>query len=273
MNKTKLMIGALSSVLCLSLASCQTKPQKVVATGFEASRDAFNECFEKTFSHQNMTISYDEAGTNAKWTEKIMGNTSCLVEEQSVWTEERGSFYTVVSKTWSFVNEKGEKIVAIEETPWSEGARYIVQHYRVGETDYQSDYKSYIKYFDIANKLEEWIKPFTSTSEGKDLYEKTTVSWIRYNSSVIDPKDDDFYFYDVLDSRNYSEDDCIMVSMFGRINPKTELVTSASILVELPEGCGPDYGKCTWYRLQMTYDDVEKIDIPDISGWEDMTNK
>ncbi|MBR6055586.1 MAG: hypothetical protein IKP56_00105, partial [Bacilli bacterium] len=80
MRKTKMLIGIVSSALCL--ASC--KPQKVVATGFEASRDAFNECFEKTFSHQNMTISYDEAGTNAKWTEKIMGNTSCLVEEQSV---------------------------------------------------------------------------------------------------------------------------------------------------------------------------------------------
>ncbi len=271
MKKTKLLIGTLSTILCLSLASCDTRPYYEEAEGFEASRDAFNECFEKTFSHQNMTISYNEAGTDAKWTEMILGDASCIIEEQKVSSEDRGQFYTVVSKTWSFINEKGEKIVAIEETPWSDGARYIVQHYRVGEADYQSSYKSYIRHFDVVNKLEEWIKPFTSTSEGKEIYDNASIAWRRVNFSVTDSEADDMYFYDV-ESPTAEKEDQVFVTMFGCINPKTDLITESSILVNLPNGCGPDNGACTWHKFKMTYDDVEKIDVPDISDWKEDTN-
>lgn len=270
MRKMKMLIGIVSSALCL--ASCQTKPERIEAEGFEASRDAFNECFEKTFNHQNMTIVYEEMRTATRWTEKILGSTSYLVEEQEVHSEERGSFYTVVSKTWSFVNEKGEKIVAIEETPWSEGARYIVQHYRVGEIDYQNNYKSYIRPFDVVNKLDEWIKPFTSTSEGKALYEATSTTWKRNNYSVIDSKADDMFFYEVKDPRDDAGESKIHVFSFGHIDPKTDLVTEARILVALPENCGPEGGSCKDRIFDMCYDNVDKIDVPDISDWKEDTN-
>lgn len=270
MRKTKMLIGIISSALCL--ASCQTKPETVEAEGFEASRDAFNECFEKTFNHQNMTIVYEEMRTAARWTEKILGSTSYLVEEQEVHSEERGTFYTVVSKTWSFVNEKGEKIVAIEETPWSDGARYITQRYSVGEIDYQNNYKSYIRHFDVVNKLDEWIKPFTSTREGKALYESTSTTWKRYNYSVISSKTDDMFFYDVKDPKYDAGKSEIRVSSFGHINPKTDLVTEASILVALPENCGPEGGSSKRRIFDMSYDNVDKIDVPDVSGWEKENN-
>lgn len=271
MRKTKMLIGIVSSALCL--ASCQTKPETVEAEGFEASRDAFNECFEKTFSHKNMTVFYNDIDTETQWTEKILGDTSYIIEQQEIHSEDYGDFCTIVSETWCFVNENGEKIVAKKETPWSDGARYITQRYSVGEIDYQNNYKSYIRHFDVVNKLDEWIKPFTSTREGKALYESTSITWKRNNYSVINSKTYDMFFYDVKDPKYDAGKSEIAVSSFGHINPKTDLVTEASILVALPENCGPEGGSSKRRIFDMSYDNVDKIDVPDVSGWEDMTNK
>ena len=272
MRKTKLLIGTISSILCFSLASCGTESKHVGTEGYEASRKSFNECFEKTFNHQNMMVSYVEPSTENRWTERILGNVSHLVEEQKVFVSGQGMLYMTAFQTWCFENEKGEKIVAIEETPWSDGARYITQRYCVGEIDYQNNYKSYIRHFDVVNKLDEWIKPFTSTNEGKALYESTSTTWMRNNYSVMNSKMDDMFFYEVKDPKHDAGESKIHVFSFGHINPKTDLVTEASLLVALPENCGPEGGSSKRRVFHMSYDNVDKIDLPDVSGWEKENN-
>ncbi len=274
MKKTKLLIGTLSTILCLSLASCDTRPDYEEADGFEASRDAFNACMEKTFNHKNMTVSFAERGEmNLKYTEKILGDISYLAIEQrhDMSGEEINA---TVSETWCFVNKSGDKIVAVKSTYWNYGAIYATrQYYFRGEDDYNECYKSYIRYFDFVNKLEEWIEPFTSTSEGKEIYDKTDIYWEKYNYTVKNPSDDgDMFVYWALDHRGYGEEE-IHAHIWGGVDPKTGLVFEASSTFKLPEGCGPYNGEYIGCSFQMTYDDVKKIDIPDISGWEDMTGK
>ena len=274
MKKTKLLIGTLSTILCLSLASCDTRPYYEEADGFEASRDAFNECLEKTFNHQNMTISFAERGElNLKYTEKILGDTSYLAVEQH-YAPSGEEINAIVSQTWCFVNEKGEKIVATQSSPWDNGAASIAHRYFFrGENDYNECYKSYIRYFDFVNKLEEWIEPFTSTSEGKEIYDKTDIYWEKYNYTVKNPNDEgDMFVYWALDHRGYGEEE-IHAHIWGGVNHKTGLVFEAASSFNLPEGCGPWNGEIVGANFNMTYDDVKKIDIPDISGWEDMTDK
>ena len=276
MNKNKLIIAGLSSVFCLSLVSCEinTKGYFDKAEGFENCRKAFNKCFEKTFNHKNMTICYHDVD-KLRWTERILGDTSNFVIEQEVTSEDRGTFYTTITRGWCFLNEKGEKIYAQEDTPWSDGARYITQYYFRDDSEYDASYKYFKRYFDVINKLEEWIEPFTSTSEGKEQYEQTITRWGRYHCSSEEaarPQATDTYLYDV-NSQIRADDSDIFVSSYGQIDPKTELVTMASIAINLPNQCGPNNGAFTWGDFKMTYDDVSEINIPDISGWEDMSNK
>ena len=272
MRKTKLLIGTISSILCFSLASCGTESKHVGTEGYEASRKSFNECLEKTFNHQNMTVSYVEPSTENRWTERILGNVSHLVEEQKVFVSGQGMLYMTAFQTWCFENEKGEKIVATEETRLSDGHGIIFHSYLRGEDEYKKNYKRYLRHFDVVDNMEEWLKPFTSTSEGKDLYAKTSVTWDRYNFSETDPDDTDMFFYDVRDSKHGSANEDIVVWISGHIDPKTELVSKANVTVDLPDGCGPDNGACVCHSFGMSYDNVEKINIPDISGWTDKTN-
>ena len=118
MRKTKLLIGTISSILCFSLVSCETNTKGYFdkAEGFENCRKAFNKCFEKTFNHKNMTICYHDVD-KLRWTERILGDTSNFVIEQEVTSEDRGTFYTTITRGWCFINEKGEKIYAQEDTP------------------------------------------------------------------------------------------------------------------------------------------------------------
>ena len=76
-------------------------------------------------------------------------------------------------------------------------------------------------------------------------------------------------------SRYLGEDDDeeIYAHIWGGVDRKTDLCVQTSSSFNLPDGCGPYNGDYTSVTFQMTYDDVEKIDIPDISGWEDMTDK
>ncbi len=275
MKKTKLLIGTLSTVLCLSLASCDTRPFYELITGFEASRDAFNECLENTFNHKNMTITYENHHERTEYKEMVLGDTSYLFAEQYVYSEGKGWFYVTVLQTWCFVNENGEKIVAKEETPWNEGTgtTSLTQQYYCGEKAYEENYKSYIRYFDFVNKVEEWIEPFVSTSEGKENYDNTSIYWEKYNYTVKNPDDlgDMFVYW----SRYLGddEDEEIYAHIWGGVDRKTDLCFQASSSFNLPDGCGPYNGDYTSVTFQMTYDDVKKIDIPDISGWEDMTDK
>ena len=63
------------------------------------------------------------------------------------------------------------------------------------------------------------------------------------------------------------------ISLSANLDKDTALMQRGYILIDIPECLGIWGEKINTYYFEMTYDDVEKIEIPDISGWEDMTNK
>ena len=269
MRKVNLLIGVAASVFCLSLASCNdntfNRSKVFIAEGFEASRDAFRECASKTFAHENMTVTWYDHNAHADYTERILGDSSYIVEKSEIYSEETKEWFDVVtSETWCFVNEEGERIVAKKESPWSEEDRQTTQYYFRGNYDYKKNYKSYIKLLDVVEKHEDWFEPYASTEVGKQIYENTTIDYWRLYSPTMD--EEDYFDYSVTYSKRT---DCC-VSIYGLIDPKTELFTKLGVLIDMPDGCSDPYeGKCVWFSFgKIKYNENKDLAIPDISGWE-----
>lgn len=266
MNKNKLIIAGLSSVFCLSLASCQTKPEHVEAEGYDVVMAYYRDYFGKVFNHSNITIEYSTRSNDIEYTERILGDTSYLFEHQRIWSDEKELYDKIGTETWSFVNENGEKVSAKEQT-LLDGTK--TRCYSTGDSDYQNSYRSFTKPLRVFEKLESCLKSTPSSVDGKTWFDETRFYWQNYNYSVYGAS------YDWVSCTAHYQDDNeeMYISLSANLDKDTALMQRGYILIDIPECLGIWGEKINTYYFEMTYDDVEKIDIPDISGWEDMTNK
>lgn len=178
--------------------------------------------------------------------------------------------YVPFAESWSYVD--GDKMISATKTYFDEDGetKKEASSYKRGAEAYNSTYKRYLSYFDVFEHVQDYFKPSSKEGCEKDYSQYVTYSWTRFNDSNIDGVDEDYYFFDArTDDMDWARRPA---SVWGHIDGKTELVLETDMFFHFPT---PDYSPfdatLKWYRFEMSYGDKEKIDLPDISSWEDRT--
>ena len=275
MKKGKLMLVSLLSVLALSLTSCEKRMEKIEAEGFEEMKAVLKDTFAKTFEHDNLTVVWGDVGSDVDYTEEINGTTSHIVEKRYL-EEDYGGHYETFSETWSFIDDNGEMISA-KITYYKEGTSEKEEKtsYMHGKEAYESTYKSFRHYFDMAMNIDTYLRPNSSEGGETDYFELTRFSGYKYTNV----KYEDEYYKDYFDfdgctyTGTYNRDLSLMV--FGFADSETGLLTESHILLSFPsEAYSPFDTKSKFFGYYFRYD-TNKLPIycPDVSTWEDVTSK
>ena len=275
MKKGKLMLASLLSVLALSLASCEKKMERIEAEGFEEMKAVLKDTFAKTFEHDNLTVVWSDTGGDVDYTEEINGTTSHIVEKRYLETKYGGPYETF-SETWSFIDDNGEMISA-KRTYYKDGTSEKEEKtsYMHGKEAYESTYKSFRHYFDMAMNIDTYLRPNSSEGGEKDYFELTRFSGYKYTNVKFEDKyyKDYFSFDGHTDIGTDNSDLSLMV--FGYADSETGLLTESHILLSLPsEAYSPFDVESKFFAYDFRYDtNKSPISCPDISTWEDVTSK
>ncbi len=266
MKKNKLMLVSLLSVLSFSLASCQKKPNHIEVHGLEEMILLYEKTFNKTFVQDDITVSWEtNYSSKSKITERIKGTTNYLLEERKKGYSDE---YITFRETWSFIDEKGEMISATK-TYFDENLEAKEEmSYKVGSKAYGETYKTYYKYFFMAENFDSYLKPNSKEGGETDYSTDMVYKGEIYNHSNYYRYMDDFYDFAAWHNDNGD----IEFSLHGYIHPETELVKNAIIHFTFPsEAYSPFDELWKVFEFEMSYGENEKIELPDISSWENKT--
>ena len=267
MKKGKLMLVSLLSVLSFSLSSCQKKPDHIEVDGLEEMILLYKKTFSKTFVQDDITVRWETLkNSKSKFTERIKGTTNYLLEEIQ---KEGYSEYITFRETWSFIDEKGEMISATK-TYFDENLDAKEEmSYKVGSKAYGETYKTYYKYFIMVEIFDSYLKPNSKEGGENDYSTDLVYKGEIYNYSNFYNSIDDWYDFAAWHTDNRD----IYFSLHGYISPETELVKNARINFDFPSEAYSPFDK-TYERFmfEMSYGENEKIELPDISSWENRTS-
>ena len=276
MKKGKFVLTSLLSVLALSLTSCEKKMEKIYAEGFEEMKAVLKDTFRTTFEHDNLTVAWSDTGGYSDYTEEINGTTSHIVEKRNL-ENKYGGPYDTFSETWSFIDDNGEMISA-KRTYYKDGTSEKEEKtsYMHGKEAYESTYKSFRHYFDMAMNIDTYLRPNSSEGGETDYFELTRFSGYKYtNVKFEDDKcyKDYFRFDGRIDTGTYDIDLSLMV--FGFADSETGLLTESHILLSFPsEAYSPFDVESKFFDYDFRYDTNKlPISCPDVSTWEDVTSK
>lgn len=276
MKKGKFVLTSLLSVLALSLTSCEKKMEKIYAEGFEEMKAVLKDTFRKTFEHDNLTVAWSDTGGYSDYTEEINGTTSHIVEKRNL-ENKYGGPYDTFSETWSFIDDNGEMISA-KRTYYKDGTSEKEEKasYMHGKEAYESTYKSFRHYFDMAMNIDTYLRPNSSEGGETDYFELTRFSGYKYtNVKFEDDKcyKDYFRFDGRIDTGTYDIDLSLMV--FGFADSETGLLTESHVLLSFPsEAYSPFDVESKFFDYDFRYDTNKlPISCPDVSTWEDVTSK
>lgn len=263
MKKGKLLLMSLLSVLSFSLSSCQKKPDHIEVHGLEEMVLLYIKTFSKTFVQDDITVRWEtNYSSKSKFTERIKGNTGYLLEERKKGYSDE---YIPFRETWSFIDENGEMISATK-THFDENLEAKEEtSYKVGSEAYGATYETYYKYFFIAENFDSYLKP--NSKEGGETDYSTDMVYIGeiYNHSNYFSYMDDWYDFAAWHNDNGD----IEFSLHGDTDPETELVKNACIHFTFPsEAYSPLDEVHEVFTFKMSYGENEKIELPDISSWE-----
>ena len=270
MKKNKLLLVSILSVLSFSLSSCQKRPYKIEAEGLEDWKSLYKETTSKSLAQEDITVRWGAANTGISYTERIKGTTEYLLEER----QKNGSTSEFIAfrETWSFINEKGEKISATKTYFDENMTKKEEKSYVIGEEGYSKGFKLFCEPFNVAMNIDAYLKPNSKEGGEKDYSSDAKYNGYRYNLSDYDREEDfDYFNFDI--SMN-DENHPLALLMHGHINGKTDLLTEASILFDFPsEAYSPFDRPLKWFLFdKMSYGENEKIELPDISSWENKTS-
>ena len=270
MKKEKLMLVSLLSVLSFSLSSCQKRPYKIEAEGLEDWTTLFKEMMSKSLAQEDITVRWGAASTGIMYTERIKGTTEYLLEERT--KDGSSTEYTTFRETWSFINEKGEKISATKTYFDENMTTKEEKSYVIGEEEYSKGFKLYCEPFNVAGNMDAYLKPNSKEGGEKDYSSAVEYSGYRYNLSDYNPEEEFDYFNFYISMNN--EKHPLALLMHGNTDGKTDLLTKASILFDFPsEVYSPFDRPLKWFLFdKMSYGENEKIELPDISSWVNKTS-
>ena len=266
MKKGKLMLVSLLSVLSFSLASCQKKPDHIEVHGFEETILLYKKTFSKTFVQDDITVRWEtDYSSKSKFTERIKGNTGYLLEERKKGYSDE---YITFRETWSFIDENGEMISATK-TYFDENLDAKEEmSYKVGSKAYGETYKTYYKYFIMAENFDSYLKPNSKEGGETDYSTDMVYKGEIYNYSNFYSNIDDWYDFAAWHTDNRDIEFCL----HGDIYSETELVKNACIHFTFPsEAYSPFDETHERFTFKMSYGENEKIGLPDISSWENKT--
>ncbi|MBR6226401.1 MAG: hypothetical protein IKQ78_04265 [Bacilli bacterium] len=266
MKKGKLMLVSLLSVLSFSLSSCQKKPDHIEVDGLEEMILLYKKTFNKTFVQDDITIRWEILNSESIFTERIKGTTSYLLEER----QKKGySEYITFRETWSFIDEKGEMISATK-TYFDENLDAKEEmSYKVGSKAYGETYKTYYKYFIMAENFDSYLKPNSKEGGENDYSTDMVYKGEIYNYSNFYNYMDDWYNF----SAWHNDNEDIEFDLHGDIYSETELVKNACIHFTFPsEAYSPFDETHERFTFKMSYGENEKIGLPDISSWKNKTS-
>lgn len=275
MKKGKLMLVSLLSVLALSLTSCEKKMEIIEAEGFEEMKAVLKDTFAKTFEHDNLTVVWSDTCGYVDYTEEINGTTSHIVEKRYL-ENDYGSPYETFSETWSFIDDNGEMISA-KRTYYKDGTSEKEEKtsYMHGKEAYESTYKSFRHYFDMAMNIDTYLRPNSREGGETDYFELTRFSGYKYTNVKFEDKyyKDYFSFDGATDTGTDYIDLSLMV--FGYADSETGLLTESHILLSFPsEAYSPFDVESKFFAYDFRYDTNKlPISCPDVSTWEDVTSK
>ncbi|MCR5692766.1 MAG: hypothetical protein K6G74_02180 [Bacilli bacterium] len=271
MNKKALLAGAVILGSLLPLSSCyMDTPELIEAETFSQAYDLFKTFFAKTLEHKNMTVRIDrdhhyvkdsDSGTmfyeGITEIEQILGDSSyCFNAEQT-------------ESNWAFIDSGGNKIAANEkETIEEDGLSYTERSYCIDEKEYQNIYKSYIKLLDFFTEIAEESVATGKTPEEVGHFERVEKAAIQKRT----------YFYGGQ-RQHWEEFTCNLISYnsagYGDYTPyqisaviygDEGLVENAD--VQLYDLRNDEYWGSDRISFKFEYDNVNKIDIPDVSTWD-----
>ena len=266
MKKGKLMLVSLLSVLSFSLSSCQKKPDHIEVDGLEEMILLYKKTFSKTFVQDDITVRWEILNSESIFTERIKRNTSYLLEERKKGYSDE---YITFRETWSFIDEKGERISATK-TYFDENLEAKEEmSYQVGSKAYGETYETYYKYFFMVENFDSCLKPNSKEGGETDYSTDMVYQGQIYNYSNFYSYMDDWYDFAAWHTGN--ED--IKLYLHGDIDPETELVKNANLRFTFPsEAYSPFDERKKVFEFEMSYGDNEKIELPDISSWEKETS-
>ena len=275
MKKGKLVLTSLLSVLALSLTSCERAMERIDVECFEEMKAVLKDTFRKTFEHDNLTVVWSDTGGYADYTEEINGTTSHIVEKRHL-EKKYGGPYETFSETWSFIDDNGEMISA-KRTYYKDGTTEKEEKtsYMHGKEAYESTFKSFRHYFDMAMNIDTYLRPNSSEGGETDYFELTRFSGYKYTNVKYEDEDykDYFNFDGCTYTGTYNRDLSLMV--FGFADSETGLLTESHILLSFPsEAYSPFDVESKFFAYNFRYD-TNKLPIycPDVSTWEDITSK
>lgn len=254
MRKAKALFA---SALLLSLSACNftfggDMTWEYEGEDFEASLGIYRGFFKDTFENTNMTVVLD--ATTWRTTEYILGTTSHLVDDYS--------------ESWAFIQEDGTKIMAASmiEDESEEPYRY----YARGEEFYQNSYKSFISDISFLEGIDMMIKDNDLDSEELEEFNRRTFHAKEegkglFTESGETDTESALNITSILKAEDGKEIDRIVLDA----KAKDGLVTDVTYENKFIDDEGEE--EIIRWVLKFTYDNVSKIDIPDISTWTDIT--
>ena len=244
MRKTKLLVSALSVAAILPLSSCGL--ERTNANDFQGTYEMYRAFFEKTYEYDNMKVVMDLGGGRFR-TEYICASTSHSVDSDTH------------RDTWAYLNKDGWKTVAYQYTP---SAPATQEHwYKYNANDYQTEYKSYIKYInfldvckyelehDSEGLMQHWFENTEFDTRKEDLGDgksRLTVKGAYYEYGTDEKSSVDF----VAEAEN---------GLVKKIIYKTSETSDYDDDLKIVSNV----------LVTISYGGVKSIELPDITGWEE----
>ena len=244
----------------------------LVSSTREGMEEMYASFFQATFDSNAMEVITDDS-EERRWDEMISATTSVREEqERTSECEVCGCYgYSLVSEDWSFIDKKGRKISAhTTVSPFNEPN---IHYYSVGEEAYQSTFRMYKRDIDlpgylkdvttvvdetyglsIPNPLENAVFE-TSLSESEDGYRDILLT-----VTVKDENDEDL---EIVRLEAFAMDGLVKQVSYSSMCLSTTIYPDGTLTQKF---CSPKT-----HVLRFGYYRDIIFELPDLTGWEDMT--
>ena len=242
MRRTNLILSALASAMILPLSSCA--PEKTEANDWEGLYQMYKDFFKKTYEHTNMTVDFYGDGVMKEWTEEIHGTSSHITANGE--------------ETWAWRNEVDTKIVGYQHSFSGPNSHCYI----ADDILYEETYKSYIGRISILDKANEKFQ------EGLTYVERSLVEDSTFSAEKKDLDNDMTSLTCTIDSPAYdmTDGDHFEASKFVfHAEAKEGLVIKVSY-ASYEKGNERNKNQSVF---KITYNNVGRIKIPDITGWSE----
>ncbi len=236
MKKNRLLIGLLAAGALCQVTGCSL--EKTAANDWEGLYEMYQNFFKKTYEQTNMTIDFYHDGVKKEWTEQIRDNTCHIISENG--------------DIWAWLNEVDTKIVGYQLSFEGSDSHYYIANDKL----YEETYKAYIGRLSILDDANEKME------EGLDYEDREKFANSTFSAEKKDLGNDLTSFTCTIDTKAFGT--FKGSSFVFHAEAKEGLVTKVSFT-------GVDLGDedtMSRHVFKITYNNVSKIKIPDITGWE-----